>query len=608
MRKPRDKTAEPSDRAARRVSQPSDELSNVNRVRELQQSAGNQALLGLLVASERKAETVQFKRTGLMVQRAARDEAATGQAGLQSEPASKAITAAPSLIVEDDAADVKPEQMRKSEFIAQLRSAVCSTAEQALAGTMWSAMGCPYIERWLDHYSNQPSAYLERALRKYAPETANARSARDYIPLVTQRVRRGIEEWRSTGEVKDLPQEFAAGGMPGATVSGLVGGLLSGVGSAISGLVSGAGHAIGGAISSIGSMLFKHREGSSGDGAEQDPAAIQAQLGSGQALDSAVQRRMQSAFGVDFAGVRVHTDARARELTDGLQARAFTIGNDIAFGAEEYQPGTPVGDALIAHELAHVVQQGGDSAAATTQHKGGTASGALEEDADRSAVGAVVKLWTGARGDLSQLGHSAMPRLRSGLRLQGCTSPKPKQADQGLELGTFWSAESVMKVLFDQGDEDVVRTIIDKGYTILSFETAFDTYRYPDGKEVEVELEGLKGNTDQDSKEIRIRETLSTQAAATALFHEVGHAARGKPKNTKEGLEQEIEVRIATEEFLIKHGWPPFEPEYRNKDGTVNKDAIRKDIMGSEHYNPQDRKWVRRRYEGEKQVKGWKLP
>jgi hypothetical protein len=469
-------------------------------------------------------------------------------------------------------------------------------------------MGCPHIERWLDHYSKQPSAYLERALRKYAPETASARSAQEYIPLVTQRVRRGIEEWRSTGEVKDLPEEFAAGAMPGLTVSGLVGGLLSGVGSAISGLVSGAGRAIGGALSSVGSMLFKRRAGSGEGSTEQDPEQIRGQLGSGQALDSSVQRRMKSAFGVDFAGVRVHTDARARELTEGLQARAFTVGNDIAFGAEEYQPGTPVGDALLAHELAHVVQQGGDSGAGAAQHKGASAYGSLEEDADRSAVGAVVKLWTGARGELSQLGHNAMPRLRSGLRLQGCSAAKPKQADQGIELSTFWTAESVMKVLFSQGDEDVVRTIIDKGYSIISFDTAFDTYRYPDGKEVEVELEGLKGNTNPDRQEIRIRESLSTQDAATALFHEVGHAARPKPKNRKEGLEQEIEVRIVTEEFLIKHGWPPFEPEYRNADGTVNKEAIRKDIMGSEHYNPQDRKWVRRRYVGEKPVKGWKLP
>jgi hypothetical protein len=250
-----------------------------------------------------------------------------------------------------------------------------------------------------------------------------------------------------------------------------------------------------------------------------------------------------------------------------------------------------------------VVQQGGDSA--TPMSKGAVESGSLEEDADRSAVGAVLKLWTGARGELAELGHNAMPRLRSGLRLQGCTSPQPKQAKEDLALTTFWSVESVMKVLYSKGDEHVVRTIIDKGYTIISFEAAYDTYRYPDGKEAEVPVEGLKGSHERDKKEIRILETLTTQEAATALFHEVGHAAR---PGSQDRLEQEIEVRIATEEFLIKHGWPPFEPEYRNADGTINKDAIRKDVMGSDHYNPKGRKWVRRRYEGEKKVTGWKLP
>jgi hypothetical protein len=436
-------------------------------------------------------------------------------------------------------------------------------------------------------------------LRKYAPETASARSAQDYIPLVRQRLRRGIEEWKSTGEVKDLPEEFAAGGMPGASVSGLLGGLMSGLGSAISGLVSGAGRA----LSKLGGMLFKHREGAA-PASDADPEAVRTQLGSGQALDSAVRRRMQSAFGRDFASVRVHTDAKAGELTKGLNARAFTVGNDIAFGGEEYKPGTPVGDALIAHELAHVVQQEGSSQGGT-QHKGGSAYGSLEEDADRSAVGAVAKLWMGARGELSQIGQHAMPRMRSGLRLQGCTSPKPKQAEVDIDVGGFWTVESLIKVFTSQGDEDVIKAIVDNGYTVISFETAYDTWRYPDGKEVEIEVTGLRGNTERDKKEIRILEALTTQQAATALYHEVGHVVRPADQDY---LEQEIEVRIATEEFLIKHGWPPFEPEYRNDDGTVNKDAIRKDITGSSHYNPIDRKRIKRRYEGEKKTSGWKVP
>jgi hypothetical protein len=405
-----------------------EEAESRSSLGDLQQSVGNQALLGLLSASSEGGGDgrLQLKRkaTGLMVQRAAREGAESGTAsGAQAETSPAPAKASPSLIVEDEAKEVRPGQMRKGEFLSQLRSAVCSTAEQALAGTMWSSMGCPYIERWLDHYSKQPSEYVERALRKYAPEVASVSSAADYIPLVTRRVRSGIEEWRSTGEVKDLPEEFAAGGMPGATVGGLVGGLLSGVGSAISGAVSGAGKA----LSRVGSMLFKRRESAEAE-TEGDPEVIREQLGSGQALDSSVQRRMQSAYGVDFAGVRVHTDARARELAEGMQARAFTIGGDIAFGAEEYQPGTPVGDALIAHELAHVVQQSGGEQSSGPMQKAAGRNDQLEEDADVSAVGAVVSTWTGAKDGLADIGRNAIPRLRSGLRLQRC-SKSPRELE-----------------------------------------------------------------------------------------------------------------------------------------------------------------------------------
>ena len=398
LRNAHKKSAEGSAAEAQPARQPQD-VPEQQPLRELQRGAGNQVMLQLLGSG-----VVQRKAKG------SDGGAATGPVQEQAPAATPAKT----LIVDDEAKEVGPGQMRKSEFLSQLRTSVCSTAEEALQGTMWSAMGCPYIDKWLNHYAAQPGSHLERALRKYAPETASASTAREYIPVVTRRVRRGIEEWRSTGEVKDLPDEFAEGGMPGATASGLMGGLLSGVGSAISGLVSGAGKA----LSSLGSMLFKHREGGEQE-SHADPEAIRSELGSGQALDSSVQRRMQSAFGQDFAGVRVHTDAKARELSDGLNARAFTIGNDIAFGGEEYKPGTPVGDALIAHELAHVVQQGAGHSSGPMNKAPGQ-SDQLEEDADLSAMGAVVSTWTSAKDGLAHISDKAIPRLRSGLRLQRC--------------------------------------------------------------------------------------------------------------------------------------------------------------------------------------------
>jgi hypothetical protein len=129
---------------------------------------------------------------------------------------------------------------------------------------------------------------------------------------------------------------------------------------------------------------------------------------------------MESAFGHDFSRVRVHTDPRANTLSSDLNALAFTVGNDIAFGAGEYRPGTLVGDALLAHELAHVAQQGGAASPGGPMQKEVAEYDALEADADRSAVGAVVSIWGGAERGLASNGKDATPRLKSGLRLSRC--------------------------------------------------------------------------------------------------------------------------------------------------------------------------------------------
>lgn len=84
---------------------------------------------------------------------------------------------------------------------------------------------------------------------------------------------------------------------------------------------------------------------------------IERKLRSGRALDPALARRMGTALGADFHGVRVHDDSEADHLNRQLQARAFTAGEDIFFRRGHYDPGSSSGRELLAHELAHVVQQ-----------------------------------------------------------------------------------------------------------------------------------------------------------------------------------------------------------------------------------------------------------
>ena len=63
-------------------------------------------------------------------------------------------------------------------------------------------------------------------------------------------------------------------------------------------------------------------------------------------------------MGNDFSGVRIHTDSRAAEAAQSVNARAFTLGNDVVFNRGEYAPQSDSGKRLLAHELTHVIQQG----------------------------------------------------------------------------------------------------------------------------------------------------------------------------------------------------------------------------------------------------------
>lgn len=87
--------------------------------------------------------------------------------------------------------------------------------------------------------------------------------------------------------------------------------------------------------------------------------AIALAQGAGQHLEGTVARRLEPAMGGPVNDVRVHTGAQADALARAVSARAFTVGSDIFFSSGEYRPGTSDGDQLIAHEVAHVVQQRG---------------------------------------------------------------------------------------------------------------------------------------------------------------------------------------------------------------------------------------------------------
>ncbi|HEX4303851.1 MAG TPA: DUF4157 domain-containing protein [Rhizomicrobium sp.] len=89
------------------------------------------------------------------------------------------------------------------------------------------------------------------------------------------------------------------------------------------------------------------------------PPAVHAVLASpGRPLDATARGMLEPKFGHDFSHVRVHDDAPAARSAQAVGAVAYTVGSHIGFRSGAYRPGTPSGQRLLAHELAHVVQQG----------------------------------------------------------------------------------------------------------------------------------------------------------------------------------------------------------------------------------------------------------
>jgi hypothetical protein len=151
------------------------------------------------------------------------------------------------------------------------------------------------------------------------------------------------------------------------------------------------------------------------------PAGSDTSEPEGHPLSSPVRNRMEGLFGHRFDHVVVHDDPASRDLTGRLSARAFTVGQHIAFAQPQGTASSIEDDAILAHELAHTIQQRGAS-----DHVGsGFANAGAEGDADRGAYGALL-------GQFSSSSPFAPAAHSSGLELARCTvgdrGPSPPTA------------------------------------------------------------------------------------------------------------------------------------------------------------------------------------
>ncbi|MFK3731423.1 DUF4157 domain-containing protein [Streptomyces sp. NPDC088090] len=109
----------------------------------------------------------------------------------------------------------------------------------------------------------------------------------------------------------------------------------------------------------VGAMVQRSRSAAP-DAAEEgtrSPVHDVLASGGGQPLDASTRGDMEARMGADFSDVRIHTDAAADASAKGIGAHAYTVGNNVVFQREAYDPASPQGRTTLAHELTHVIQQ-----------------------------------------------------------------------------------------------------------------------------------------------------------------------------------------------------------------------------------------------------------
>jgi hypothetical protein len=170
------------------------------------------------------------------------------------------------------------------------------------------------------------------------------------------------------------------------------------------------------------------------------PTIVQDVLHSpGQPLDSATRAFMEPRFGHDFSGVRVHTDAQAAKSARAVEALAYTVGKDVVFGDGQFALYNPIGQKLLAHELAHVVQQNFAPSNVNIKHD--------QADAITRSTESVVQTMLHNNSSLStSMSYTCNMRLQRVGANPGCSAAQARDIHQAIFDARGWINKVVPKL------------------------------------------------------------------------------------------------------------------------------------------------------------------
>ncbi len=182
-------------------------------------------------------------------------------------------------------------------------------------------------------------------------------------------------------------------------------------------------------------------------GAEE--AVARAAGGSGEPLRDDLRARFEASLGTDLSGVRVHLGAASAEANKAVGAKAYTVGNDIHFGAGHYQPDDPFGMHLLAHEVAHTVQQAGGGGQRQHKLEVSTPGDASEVEADRAADAMV-------RGARAALGTGGALLARDAALTDGAGGDAVPADTAKVDRNATWTAPTADSVPHESVDPRVL--------------------------------------------------------------------------------------------------------------------------------------------------------
>lgn len=177
-------------------------------------------------------------------------------------------------------------------------------------------------------------------------------------------------------------------------------------------------------------LSVQRKESNGGSASVVPPIVNEVVRSSGQPLDIESRAFMEPRFGHDFGRVRIHTDARAAASASAVHAHAYTVGRDVVFGHGKYAPHSSEGKKLLAHELAHTIQQGSASHSELVM---GQPDDSYEKEADR--VANEVAYSAGGTTQVSALTTATIARQII-QRSPDDPKPKPKPKDEEAAKGS----------------------------------------------------------------------------------------------------------------------------------------------------------------------------